>query len=153
MPITNRAPGYYSKSKAEANLRFALSRLKISWRQLNLKDLESHLRHLILAERKCMPHRNGLSAVPMNRWLQPRLRWRRLDVAMHLVKQGGRVSNVATSRVLPKGAWPGVISLVGKQAKEPLASPAEPPNPSVKGTATSGLRPLASAPYVERYAS
>lgn len=26
----------------------------------------------------------------------------------------------------------------------------QPPNPSVKGTATSGLRPLASAPYVER---
>ena len=24
------------------------------------------------------------------------------------------------------------------------------PNPSVKGTATSGLRPLAAAPYVER---
>jgi len=27
------------------------------------------------------------------------------------------------------------------------------PNPSVKGTPTSGLRPLAAAPYVERYAS
>jgi hypothetical protein len=25
-----------------------------------------------------------------------------------------------------------------------------PPNPSVKGTATSGLRPLVPAPYVER---
>ena len=25
-----------------------------------------------------------------------------------------------------------------------------PPNPSVKGTSTSGLRPLAAAPYVER---
>jgi hypothetical protein len=26
----------------------------------------------------------------------------------------------------------------------------DPPNPSVKGTATSGLRPLVAAPYVER---
>jgi hypothetical protein len=30
------------------------------------------------------------------------------------------------------------------------ASPAQRANPSVKGTATSGLRPLASAPYIER---
>jgi hypothetical protein len=26
----------------------------------------------------------------------------------------------------------------------------QPPNPSVKGTSTSGLRPLAAAPYLER---
>jgi hypothetical protein len=35
-------------------------------------------------------------------------------------------------------------------AKEGRANSRQPPNHSVKGTATSGLRPLASAPYVER---
>jgi hypothetical protein len=36
--------------------------------------------------------------------------------------------------------------------KRPFATPHPrvPPNPSVKGTPTSGLRPLAVAPYVER---
>lgn len=33
------------------------------------------------------------------------------------------------------------------------SSQAVTPNPSVKGTSTSGLRPLAAAPYLERYAS
>jgi hypothetical protein len=141
MPITNRAPGYYPKTKAEANLRFALSRLKIRWRQLNPRDLESHLRHLVLAERKCMPHRNKIPEAPTNHWLQPRLRWRRLEVTMHLVNQGGKVSRLVTSRVLPKAAWQGVISLVGKQAKAPLVSPAEPPNPSVKGTSRKRAAP------------
>jgi hypothetical protein len=37
------------------------------------------------------------------------------------------------------------------QSWHPEAPPsAMPPNPSVKGTSTSGLRPLATAPYLER---
>jgi hypothetical protein len=38
----------------------------------------------------------------------------------------------------------------GNSVPTPIAAFVQRPNPSVKGTATSGLRPLVAAPYVER---
>ena len=117
MPITSRRKGPYPSSKAEANLWFASGRLHADWRRMTRKELESYLRHIIIAERKCMPQRNRRSEPPTNRWLQPRLRRRRLEVAAALIAQGGRVSGLVTSRALPKqNVWPGVMALVGARA-------------------------------------
>ena len=122
MPITNRRKGYYPRSKAEANLRFALGRLRADWRTLSLPELESYLRHIIIAERKCMPQPGLRPEPPTNRWIQPRLRRRRLAAIESLVVRGGRVGKAAAARVLPRShAWPGVMALVGKGATDVLA--------------------------------
>ena len=55
------------------------------------------------------------------------------SVVKRFLRRGGLRADVLSSGVIQRGA---AVTL--------------PPNPSVKGTSTSGLRPLAAAPYVER---
>ena len=119
MPGQSRVPA--SRSDAQANLRFALARLSADWRHLDLLPLEVLLRHLLMAEHRCMPHPSVLRERPTNRWLLPRLRRRRLEVAERLIALGGRVSHAALARVLPRGHdWPGISALVGRHAWDPV---------------------------------
>ena len=43
-------------------------------------------------------------------------------------------------------------AVLGESARDPAVTPmsTQPPNPSIEGTSTSGLRPLAAAPHVKR---
>ncbi len=119
MPGPSHVPA--PRSDAQANLRFALARLGADWRHLDLLPLEVLLRHLLMAEHRCMPHPSVLRERPTNRWLLPRLRRRRLEVAERLVALGGRVSHAALARVLPRGHdWPGISALVGRHAWDPV---------------------------------
>lgn len=120
MFMHRRAQFQQSHSDAEANLRFALSRLSVHWRSLEKPELEVLLRHLLMAEHRCMRHRNIVPERPTNRWLMPRLRRRRREVARRLVARGGRVSPMALKHVLPRDTeWPGVAALVGRQVWAP----------------------------------
>ena len=104
-----------------SRLRFALARLSTDWRSLDPFGLEVLLRHLLMAEHRCMPHPSVIRERPTNRWLLPRLRRRRLEVAERLVARGGRVSHAALARVLPRGHdWPGLSALVGRHACDPV---------------------------------
>lgn len=121
MFMTGRSHFHAAHSDAQAHLRFALSRLGVDWRHLPAGELEVLLRHLLMAEHRCMPHRSVAPELPTNRWLLPRLRWRRQLVANRLVALGGKVSHATLSRVLPRGtAWPGIGALVGRQAWDPV---------------------------------
>ena len=62
------------RSDAQANLRFALARLSADWRHLPPAPLEVLLRHLLMAEHRCMPHPSVMRERPTNRWLLPRIR-------------------------------------------------------------------------------
>jgi hypothetical protein len=105
------------RSDAQANLRFALARLSADWRHLPPAPLEVLLRHLLMAEHRCMPHPSVLRERPTNRWLLPRIRRRRIEVAHRLIALGGRVSHATLARVLPRGHdWPGISALVGRHA-------------------------------------
>ncbi|WP_141100783.1 hypothetical protein [Roseateles aquatilis] len=119
--MTSHNRFHLAHSDAAANLRFALSRLSVDWRHLEPPALEVLLRHLLTAEHRCMPHRSVVPERPTNRWLLPRLRRRRAEVAMRLVAIGGRVSHAALARVLPRGQdWPGISALVGRHARDPV---------------------------------
>ncbi|MDH0865476.1 hypothetical protein [Mitsuaria sp. GD03876] len=121
MFMTGQNRFHVAHSDAQANLRFALARLSTDWRQLEPLPLEILLRHLLMAEHRCMPHPSVLRERPTNRWLLPRLRRRRIEVAERLVALGGRVSHAALARVLPRGRdWPGISSLVGRHAWDPV---------------------------------
>ncbi len=117
MFMTGQNRFHVAHSDAQANLRFALARLSTDWRSLDPFGLEILLRHLLMAEHRCMPHPSVLRERPTNRWLLPRLRRRRIEVAERLVAIGGRVSHAALARVLPRGHdWPGLSALVGRHA-------------------------------------
>ncbi|WP_377157966.1 hypothetical protein [Roseateles sp. UC29_93] len=121
MFMTGQNRFHVAHSDAQANLRFALARLSTDWRGLDPFGLEILLRHLLMAEHRCMPHPSVLRERPTNRWLLPRLRRRRIEVAERLVALGGRVSHAALARVLPRGHdWPGVSALVGRHAWDPV---------------------------------
>lgn len=123
MPIKRRGKDYHPSSKAEVHLRFALGRLRVNWRSLSLRELESYLRLIIIAERKCMPRFGLRPEPPTNRWVQPRLRRRRFAVIESLIVRGGRVSKAAAARVLPRSqTWPGVLVLVGNGVTDALGS-------------------------------
>ena len=94
--------------------------LKIRWRAMGKKELATHLRLILVAERKAIS-----GAFP--RHLRPRLRWRRIAVAQRLVCIGGEVSpKVFTqphariwsgtegrvANVPSKYSWLGVFALV-----------------------------------------
>ena len=117
MPITSRRKGHRAKNRAEGHRRFALSRLRAKWKKMTKDEMETHLRLLAIAEKNCMPHRVRRPEAPLNRWLQPRLRSRRLEVARWLIRIGGRVNACLLARVLPRSAeWPGTLALVGGRA-------------------------------------
>lgn len=121
MFMTGQNRFHVARSDAQANLRFALARLSTDWRHLDPFGLEVLLRHLLMAEHRCMPHPSVLRERPTNRWLLPRLRRRRIEVAERLVAVGGRVSHASLARVLPRGHdWPGVSALVGRHARDPV---------------------------------
>ena len=112
---------HVAHSDAQANLRFALARLSTDWRSLDPFGLEVLLRHLLMVEHRCMPHPSVIRERPTNRWLLPRLRRRRLEVAERLVARGGRVSHAALALVLTRGHdWPGLSALVGRHACDPV---------------------------------
>ena len=116
MPITSRRKGPYLKSRGEANRKFALGRLRAKWRSASVAELETQLRLILIAERYCVPKIEWRTA-PTVRWLYPRLRRRRLEIAQLVALSGGRVNVQVFSRVLPKWRqWPGVLALVGKKA-------------------------------------
>lgn len=121
MFMTGQNRFHVAHSDAQANLRFALARLSADWRHLDPLPLEILLRHLLMAEHRCMPHPSVLRERPTNRWLLPRLRRRRIEVAERLVALGGRVSHASLARVLPRGNdWPGISALVGRHAWDPV---------------------------------
>ena len=121
MFMTGQNRPHAPRSDAQANLRFALARLGVDWRHLPLASLEVLLRHLLMAEHRCMPHPSVLRERPTNRWLLPRIRRRRIEVAQRLVALGGRVSHATLARVLPRGHdWPGISALVGRHAWDPV---------------------------------
>ena len=118
MPITSRKPGPRAANRAQGQLCYALARLNVKWRNLTLAELERHLRHVIIAERHGMPHKAKFKEPPVHRYLQPRLRRRRLEVANSLLVHGTRINKAVLLRVLPrKNLWPGALALVGKHAK------------------------------------
>lgn len=117
MPITNRRKGYRARSRADGHRRFALGRLKVHWRKKTRDELESLLRLVAIAEHKTRPHDVRRREPPLNPWLRPRLRRRRLEIAERLLLLGGRVNQCLYSRVLPRRKkWPGALALVGKKA-------------------------------------
>lgn len=118
MPITSRRKGPYSKSAAQARLNFASRCLKAAWRAMPALAMEAYLIRLLIAERRCLRvRRRGRPEAPSHRWLYPRLRRRRIDVAARLLAIGGRVSPLLLQPVLPAGrSWPGVAQLVGRRA-------------------------------------
>lgn len=117
MFMTGQHRFHVAHSDAQANLRFALDRLGTDWRRLDAFGLEVLLRQLLMAEHRCMPHPSVLRERPTNRWLLPRIRRRRIEVAERLVAIGGRVSHATLARVLPRGHhWPGILALVGRHA-------------------------------------
>ena len=121
MFMTGQNRFHVARSDAQANLRFALARLSTDWRGLDLLELEVLLRHLLMAEHRCMPHPSVIRERPTNRWLLPRIRRRRVEVALRLVALGGRVSHASLARVLPRGNdWPGISALVGRHAWDPV---------------------------------
>ena len=123
MPITSRRKGHRAKTKSEAHLRFAGSRLKANWRRLTREELESYLRLVVIAEHQCGPILGLRPESPRNTWMRPRLRRRRLQVAQQLRATGGRMSELVLKRVLPKySTWPGAIYLVGKKSIPAAAS-------------------------------
>jgi hypothetical protein len=85
---------------------------------MHVAALEAHLRLIVIAERYCVPRIEWRRrTAPTVRWLYPRLRRRRLEIARLLASAGGRVNPKVFARVLPKGRqWPGVMALVGKKA-------------------------------------
>jgi hypothetical protein len=117
MPITSRKPGPRAASWALGQLWYALARLNVKWRKLTATELERHLRHVIIAERHGMPHKAKFKEMPTHRYLQPRLRRRRLEVANALLAHGTRINKAVFCRVLPRRKqWPGALALVGKHA-------------------------------------
>lgn len=154
MFMTSQNRFHLAQSDAQANLRFALSRLSVDWRHLGPLELEVLLRHLLMAEHRCMPHRSVVPERPTNRWLLPRLRRRRLDVALRLVAAGGRVSHATLARVLPRGQdWPGISALVGRHASDPVEGRQPRPHvPEVDPDASPSPRPDATGIHAVRAA-
>jgi len=117
MPVTSRRQGPRAKSRSEGHRRSSVARLKTKWREQSADELERLLRMVAIAEHNTRPHDTRRRELPLNTWLRPRLRRRRLEIAARLQVLGGRVNQCVYCRVLPRGRqWPSSLALAGKKA-------------------------------------
>ena len=97
------------RAKSKNERLFDRELLMAPWKHLSRKDLEAHLRFLILAEHRAQPaHKHHDPTIPAYRW-----RARRKEVAKSFVALGGKVSPcVVNSALPPYRKWPGIVHLV-----------------------------------------